>query len=109
MKIAFDQLPETRLDAFYGGEKALCAGIHQDENGKILRGKLVPGASIGVHTHATSSEMIYILSGTGKSLYDGVWERLAAGDCHYCPKGHSHNLVNDGDADLCFFAVVPEQ
>ncbi len=27
----------------------------------------------------------------------------------YCPKGHPHSLVNDSDADLVFFAVVPEQ
>ena len=29
--------------------------------------------------------------------------------CHYCPKGHSHGLFNDGDEDLVFFAVVPAQ
>ena len=36
-------------------------------------------------------------------------ERLAAGDCHYCPKGGFHTLINDGDEDLVFFAVVPQQ
>ncbi|MFR7893260.1 MAG: hypothetical protein ACLU38_03455 [Dysosmobacter sp.] len=41
-------------------------------------------------------------------LYDGVWEPVAPGTCHYCPKGHSHSLVNDGTEDLVTFAVVPE-
>ena len=80
-----------------------------DADNKIMRGRLIPGASIGLHTHETSSEIIYILSGTGKALYDGGEEALSPGDCHYCPKGHSHSLINDGDADLTFFAVVPEQ
>ena len=56
----------------------------------------------------TSSEVMYFLSGTGKVLYDGVWEPVAPGTCHYCPKGHSHSLVNDGTEDLVTFAVVPE-
>lgn len=60
------------------------------------------------NTHETSSEVMYFLSGTGKVLYDGVWEPVAPGTCHYCPKGHSHSLVNDGTEDLVTFAVVPE-
>ena len=40
---------------------------------------------------------------------DGAYEPLAAGSCHYCPKGHAHSLINDSAADLIFFAVVPEQ
>ena len=31
------------------------------------------------------------------------------GDCHYCPKGHTHSLINNSDEDLVFFAVVPVQ
>ena len=53
--------------------------------------------------------MIYILEGKGKVLYDGEYIPLTAGSCHYCPKGHSHSLINDSDALLTFFAVVPVQ
>ena len=48
---------------------------------KIMRSVLAPGASIGLHTHETSSEVMYFLSGTGKVLYDGVWEPVAPGTC----------------------------
>lgn len=75
---------------------------------KIMRGKLAPGASIGLHTHETNSEIIYVLEGNGKVLYDGEYETVGAGSCHYCPKGHEHSLINDSQADLIFFAVVPE-
>lgn len=109
MVIKFDEMKETELKAFYGGEGALIANMFVDEKNKILRGKLVKGATIGLHKHEPSSEIIFILSGKGKSVCDGVEEILSAGDCHYCPKGSEHCLINVGEEDLCFYAVVPQQ
>lgn len=109
MIIKFDEIKETELTAFYGGNGALIANMFVDEKNKILRGKLVPGATIGLHRHEPSSEIIFILSGEGKSVCDGVEEILSAGDCHYCPKGSEHCLINVGEEDLYFYAVVPKQ
>ena len=109
MLIEFDKMEETVLPKFQGGEGDFRAKMHTDGLGKILRGTLEPGCTIGLHTHGTSSEIIYILSGTGKVLYDGAYEPLTAGSCHYCPKGHAHSLINDSQGALTFFAVVPNQ
>ena len=109
MVIKFNEIKETELKAFYGGDGALLANMFVDDKNKILRGKLVAGASIGLHTHTPTSEIIFITSGKGKSVCDGVEELLSAGDCHYCPKGSEHCLINVGDEDLCFYAVVPQQ
>ena len=112
MLIDFNSMEETVMPNFLDGEGALRAKMFVDERNRILHGVLEPGCSIGCHTHDTSSEIIYILSGTGKVLCDGACEPLSAGSCHYCPKGHEHSLINDNDADgenLEFFAVVPEQ
>ncbi len=109
MLIHFDQLPENVIPHMRGGEGQVVNHMHTDENNKIMQGLLAPGCSIGLHTHDTSSEIIYILSGTGKVLCDGEYEPLSAGSCHYCPKGHTHSLINDSDALLEFFAVVPVQ
>ena len=106
MIIKFDEIKEKELKAFHGGEGALIANMFADEKNKILRGKLVPGASVGVHRHIPSSEIIFILSGKGKSICDGKEELLFAGDCHYCPDGHSHALINNDVENLEFFAVV---
>ena len=102
-------LEEQALPNFKGGEGVTCARMHVDGLNRIMLVRLPHGASIGMHTHETSSEIIYILSGMGKVLYDGGSERVTPGQCHYCPKGHSHSLINEGAEDLCFFAVVPEQ
>lgn len=109
MLIDFNAMEEQVIPHFLGGEGTFRPRMRVDENGKIMRAALEPGSSIGLHTHETSSEIIYILSGTGKVLYDGEYIPLKAGDCHYCPKGHAHSLMNDGGEDLEFFAVVPNQ
>lgn len=109
MLIAFANMEEQTIPGFLGGDGVFHPRMHVDENGKIMRARLEPGSSIGLHTHETSSEMIFILSGTGKVLYDGNYEPLGPGDCHYCPKGHAHSLINDSEKDLEFFAVVPNQ
>ena len=109
MVIDFTVMEKAVLHEFKGGNKDLVAQMHTDELGKIMRGMLEPGASIGMHTHETSSEIIYILSGKASILYDDGVEEVDAGNCHYCPKGHSHSMRNLSDEDLVFFAVVPEQ
>ncbi len=109
MIIKFDEIEEKKLPNFYGGEGALITNMFADEKMKILRGKLEKGSSIGLHRHVPTAEVIFILSGNGKAVCDGEEERLSAGDCHYCPKGSEHSLVNVGEEDLCFYAVVPQQ
>lgn len=91
------------------GEKAYAVKKFTDDRNMIMHGRLESGASIGLHTHEGNCEMFYIIEGTGKVLMDGEYERVEAGVCHYCPKGHTHSLINDSDSDLVFFAVVAEQ
>ena len=107
----FDIQHETpeRLENFKGGEKYLSAKMHFDGATRILHGTLPAGATIGLHTHEDSCEVIYFLSGRGSVLFDGELTPVRAGQCHYCPKGHSHSLINDSDGELIFFAVVPQQ
>ncbi len=99
-----------RLENFKGGEKHLEARMFFDGTNRILtHAVLVPGASIGVHTHDDSCEVIFILNGRGSILEEGEKKAVQAGDCLYCPKGGTHSLINDSDADLVFCAVVPKQ
>jgi len=109
MKIDFNLIEEVSHPNFKGGEKCFDAKMFFDGKNRIMKGRLVPGASIGVHTHETNSEIIYILEGDAVNICDGVEENLSSGDCHYCEKGHTHTLINRSDKDVVFFAVVPEQ
>ena len=109
MIIDFENIDETRFPEFKGGKGEYIAKRYGDESVKIMYGRLQPGSSIGIHTHETNSEIIYILSGTADFIYDDGTEKACAGECNYCPKGHTHSMINNGGDDLVFFAVVPEQ
>lgn len=108
MIIDFDNIPEQTLPNFKGGEKNYNKRGFEDDKNKIMLGRLESGASIGVHTHEGNSEAIFIIKGTGKVYYDGAYETVTAGQCHYCPMGHEHSLINDSESDLVFYAVVPQ-
>lgn len=110
MLIDFDTIEETVTPHFKGGEGELRNRTVNDGMNKIMRGTLMPGCTIGYHSHDTSSEAIIIISGTARCLYDDGEEQLVPGQCHYCPKGHSHSLINASDSEpLTYFAIVPEQ
>lgn len=109
MKIDFNDIEEKLIPNFKGGEKETGTRMFSDSLNKILKGRLTPGASIGLHTHDTSSEIMFITKGQGYVIYDGGRIDLKSGDVHYCPKGHSHTLINDSEGDLEFSAVVPQQ
>ncbi|MBE5781510.1 MAG: cupin domain-containing protein [Clostridiales bacterium] len=108
MKIDFNALTESAVPHFKGGELDTMMRSYMDDDVKIMINRLIPGASVGMHTHETSCEIIYILSGTGTSICDGLEEVLTPGCCQYCKKGGTHTLMNNGKEDLVFFAVVPE-
>lgn len=109
MNIDFSKIELSVLPSFKGGEKELRAKMFFDGTNRIMEGLLVPGASIGMHTHEDSSEIIFITAGSGSVIFDGEKTPVSEGICHYCPKGHSHSLVNDSGEDLEFLAVVPQQ
>lgn len=94
---------------FKGGEGELAASMFFDGTNRMFQGVLTPGSSIGLHRHDTSSEIIFVISGTGKIILEGKEERIGANMCHYCPKGQEHTFINDSDENIVFFAVVAEQ
>ena len=107
MLINFNEIRENVFEDFKGGKGIFAPRIFDDGMCKIMRGRLAPHSHLGMHVHEGNSEMIFVLAGKGKVLYDGEYLTLNPGDCHYCPMGESHSFVNDGTEDLIFQAVVP--
>lgn len=117
MILKFNTIETFHLPEFKGGQKELAANMFFDGTNRIFKGCLTPGASIGVHTHDDSCEAIFIISGKG-AVYEAAPEEkdngaitfkdVNTGDCIYCPKGHTHSLMNpsDSDEDLVFYAAV---
>jgi len=107
MIIDFGNMQEEIRRNARGGDGEFIVKMFADAGNRILWGRLAPGSSIGLHTHEADSETIYVVQGSGRMLYDGEYEDLSAGMCHYCPMGHAHSLMNSGEQDLVFFAVIP--
>lgn len=107
--INFEELQETIVPNFKGGEGDTIIRKYEDDKMKVLRVTLKPGCSIGLHTHVTNSEVVYIIAGQGVSVLDGKEEVLSSGQCSYCPKGSEHTIANRGTEDLVLLGVVPEQ
>jgi quercetin dioxygenase-like cupin family protein len=107
--IDFKTIPEQTIPRMKGGEGYAKARAYEDERVKILRSTLEKGCSIGLHTHATGDEIVYVLSGEGASYLDGKEEILKAGMVHYCSQGHSHSMKNTGEAPLECLCVVHKQ
>ena len=109
MTINWNEIPETAMEHFKCGEGTTYARMFFDGSVRVMLGRLPEGASIGMHTHETNSEVFHVLQGTARVVLDGTEEIIPAGQLHYCPKGHTHTTFNGGTGDLILLAVVPEQ
>ena len=108
MQIDLLRLEEVIHPNMRGGEKEVAMRTFSNDKNRIMLGRLIPGSSIGLHAHIGDSETIFFLKGEGKVLCDDVYEPVFPGACHHCPEGHSHSVINDGEEELVFFAVVPK-
>ena len=109
MIIDYSEIEWKANPGFKGGEGVFYNKMYDDGANKMMQGKLPAGSSIGYHKHEGNCEMIFIIEGEGTVLYDDEKYPVKAGECHYCPEGHSHSLINSSDADIIFCAVVPKQ
>lgn len=109
MKLDFPHMPETPQPHFKGGEGVTYTRMYADSMNRIVMCRLPKGSSIGLHTHDTSSETIYVIAGQARIVLDGIEEIYTPGQCHHCPKGHAHTTVSIGEEDLVLLGIVPEQ
>jgi mannose-6-phosphate isomerase-like protein (cupin superfamily) len=65
-----------------------------------------PGANIGIHTHETDNEEIYIVvKGFGRMRLEGQMFDVGAGDVIINGPGGTHGLENTGDSELVLVVI----
>jgi quercetin dioxygenase-like cupin family protein len=62
----------------------------------VMAYEIEPGGHTGRHRHVPE-ELLYVLSGTGHDVHDGIEYRWRAGDLICVPPNAVHQHVNDGD------------
>ncbi|MGN1266651.1 MAG: cupin domain-containing protein [Dorea sp.] len=84
--------------------------ISEEERGahcRMLHNVTVPaGGGLGYHEHHGETETYYILSGKGIYNDNGTDIAVEAGDVTFCKAGNGHGILNAGEEDLVFVAVV---
>lgn len=67
---------------------------------------LKPGFRVGYHQHTGDIESYYILSGKGIYTCQDEKTEVSNGDMAYCGNGEFHDLINTGEDDLVFMALI---
>jgi len=65
-----------------------------------------PGDSIGEHQHTGEREIFYFLQGNGIVIDNGQQSEIRPGDVMVTPDLSSHSVINNGDEDLVFMALI---
>lgn len=109
MLLDFNKMKEVVVPGMNNGTGMMTVKMCMDTQGKFIFCTMHAGSSIGLHTHETSDDINYVLSGTGTAICDGQEEILTPGTCHICKRGSKHSIMNTGDADLVLLTVVTER
>ena len=66
-----------------------------------------PGArNFLYHWHSAEHETYIVVKGTGKLRTSAGEEQIGAGDCIHCPPGEPHHMINDSEANLCYYVIA---
>ncbi|MCR5844499.1 MAG: cupin domain-containing protein [Oscillospiraceae bacterium] len=75
--------------------------------GRVFNHALLhPGCEIGWHVHQGDGETYYILRGHGIFNDNGTTVEVGPGDVTFTNSGEGHALLNDGEEDLEFIALI---
>lgn len=84
--------------------------LHDDGNLKldysIAHAIVKPGNASLSHRIKTSSEIYYILKGSGRMYVDEESEDVGPDDTIYVPPNATQHIENTGDTDLVFLCIV---
>ncbi|PWC32740.1 cupin domain-containing protein [Azospirillum sp. TSO35-2] len=80
----------------------------ENERTRVTEWRLVPGAETGAHVHGYDYVIVPVTPGTFRLVDPSGAERLfplEPGRSYFRKAGVSHNVINDGDADIVFVEV----
>ena len=64
-----------------------------------------PGEDIGMEIHPHTEQTLFLLSGEGKSILDGVEKPFLAGDVVVVTPGTNHDFVNTGTTSMKIYTI----
>lgn len=68
--------------------------------------RLAPSCSVGLHTHSGEMEICHFVSGTGMVKTRDTAIAVHPGDTNVVEDGEEHEVINTGDEDLVYTALI---
>ncbi len=66
---------------------------------------LLPGENIGMETHPTSDQILYIITSEGTAIVDGEIKPIAQHSIIFIPAGSEHDIINNGKGKMKLFTI----
>lgn len=79
--------------------------VHTGQKSQLVLMSIPPGGEIGAEVHAHVEQTLVVVSGTGKSILDGVEQPMNTGDVLVVTPGINHNIINTGQVPLKLYTV----
>lgn len=109
MIINFNDISQVKVENMRNGEGYVLLNKFNDEQNSIVKITIPQNGSIGLHTHIGDQEIIYVISGKGFCLEDGIEYELETGKANYCAEGKNHSIRNPYEEELVLFAVITKK
>lgn len=109
MIINFNDISQVKVENMRNGEGYVLLNKFNDEQNSIVKITIPQNGSIGLHTHIGDQEIIYVISGKGFCLEDGIEYELETGKANYCAEGKNHSIRNPYKEELVLFAVITKK
>lgn len=88
-------------------KEALIKGEQLGNSCKMFSQVIIkPGCELGYHEHHGETETYYLLQGKGLYNENGIQREIQAGDVTFCPDGEGHGLINNGEENIIFIALI---
>lgn len=92
-------IKETTENAYF--RKVLFTGAKS----QLVVMDIKPGEDIGMEIHPHTEQALFLLSGEGKSILDGVEAPFLAGNVVIVTPGTNHDIVNTGTTSMKIYTV----
>lgn len=66
---------------------------------------LLPGEDIGMETHPTSDQILYIVAGSGQAIINGEKKSIQKHSIIFVPAGAEHNIISSSKEKMKLFTV----
>ena len=108
MVLTLNEMVGKEVANMKGGIGVINSARWEDDMMAIIHNIMPAGTTVGFHQHVGTSEVIYILAGSGFIKEDDELKPIKAGDVNYCAEGGWHEVIA-GDEGMEILGVIPNQ